>query len=52
MAKTVTIRIDDDTYTSIKKQADLDNRAISNFIENAVKQYIQESQFTDDAETV
>jgi predicted transcriptional regulator len=40
MSKTVTLRLDDDTYKTFRKIADKDNRPISNFIETAVKRYI------------
>jgi len=52
MPKTVTLRIDDETYKTINEHAKKEKRPLSNFIEFAVKQYVQESEFTDDAETV
>ena len=51
MPKTVTLRLDDETYRSFVRRAKADDRALSNFIETAVKQHIRESDFADDAET-
>ena len=50
MPKTLTIRIDDKTYTAFAKRAKAENRSLANFIETAVKAHIQESAFVDDAE--
>jgi predicted DNA-binding protein len=50
MAKTVTLRIDDETYQQLKKHAELDHRPLSNFIEFATKKFIEESLFADAAE--
>ncbi len=50
MPKTLTIRIDDKTYTTFAKRAKAENRSLANFIETAVKAYIQESAFVDDSE--
>lgn len=50
MPKTVTIRIDDDTYRSFVRRAKAENRSLANFIETAVTQHIRECDFTDDAE--
>lgn len=47
---TVTIRIDEDTYSSFAKRAKAENRSLANFIETAVKNHIRESAFTDDSE--
>ena len=50
MPKTITIRLDDATYKLFRKFADLDNRAISNFMETATSRYIEEIEFVDDFE--
>ena len=49
MAKTITIRMDDNTYELFKKAAQSDRRTISNFIENAALNYLaQDSQVSDE----
>ena len=40
MAKTVTLRMDDETYSLIKKAAEGEKRSISNFLEWAAYSYI------------
>jgi uncharacterized protein (DUF1778 family) len=50
MAKTVTLRIDDDTYSLIKKAAEGERRSISNFIEYATIAYLTEESFVTDTE--
>lgn len=50
MPKTVTLRIDDDSYEAFSKRAKAENRSLSNFIENAAKQQILQLEFSDDAE--
>ena len=50
MPKTVTIRINDDTYRSFVKRAKTENRSLANFIETAVKEHIRECDFADDSE--
>ena len=50
MPKTLTIRIDDKTYSAFAKRAKAENRSLANFIETAVKAHIQESAFVDDSE--
>ncbi len=50
MPKTVTIRIDDDTYQTFKNRAKAENRPLANFIETAVKEHIRECDFVDDSE--
>ena len=51
MPKTVTLRLDDETYRSFVRRAKSDDRALANFIETAVKHHIRESDFIDDTET-
>ena len=50
MAKTITIRIDDETYRLIKKAAEGERRSISNFIEYATISYLTEESFVSDNE--
>lgn len=50
MPKTVTLRINDETYRSFLKRAKTENRSLANFIETAVKEHIQECEFVDDSE--
>ena len=50
MAKTVTVRIDDETYKRIKSAAESERRTISNFMEYATIAYVESSTFVDDAE--
>jgi predicted transcriptional regulator len=40
MAKTITLRVDDGIYNTLKRAADGDRRTISNFIEYAAINYI------------
>ena len=50
MPKTVTLRIDDETYEAFLKRAKSENRSLSNFIESAVKSHVLEQEFSDDSE--
>ena len=50
MAKTVTLRIDDATYSLIKKAAEGERRSISNFIEYATMAFLTEESFVSDEE--
>jgi predicted DNA-binding protein len=50
MPKTVTLRINDETYRSFSKRARTENRSLANFIETAVKEHIEECDFVDDSE--
>lgn len=50
MPKTITIRLDDETYDKIKRFAEAERRPISGFIENAALSYIEESAFADELE--
>jgi predicted DNA-binding protein len=50
MAKTVTVRLDNEAYERIKSYAQTERRPISNFIENATLNYIEETSFVDDVE--
>ncbi|MFH1830607.1 MAG: ribbon-helix-helix protein, CopG family [Pseudomonadota bacterium] len=50
MAKTVTIRIEDDIYESFARHAEEEKRSLNKFIEHAVIQYTKRSAFIDDEE--
>lgn len=50
MAKTITIRIDDELYSSIKEAAGSEYRSIANYIENATRSYILKENFVSDEE--
>lgn len=50
MAKTITVRIDDDTYEIIKKAADGQRRTISNYLEYATLNYTLNEAIVDDLE--
>jgi len=50
MSKTITLRLSDENYKVFKKIADRDNRPISNFIETAVKRFIEHNIYIDDFE--
>ena len=50
MSKTVTIRLDDDTYQLIRQAAQGQMRSISNFIEYATISYIAEEASVSDQE--
>ena len=50
MAKTITLRVDDNIYNTFKRAADGDRRTISNYIEYATMNYIFNSNIVDDSE--
>jgi len=50
MAKTITLRVDDSIYNTVKRAADGDRRPISNFIEYATINYIFNNSIVDDNE--
>jgi uncharacterized protein (DUF1778 family) len=50
MAKTITLRVDDSIYNTLKRAADGDRRTISNFIEYATINYIFNNNVVDDNE--
>ena len=50
MAKTITLRLNDEFYKEIVEHAKSENRPISNFIEVATRHYIINEEFTDDLE--
>ena len=50
MAKTITLRVDDGIYNTLKRAADGDRRTMSNFIEYAAINYIFNNNTVDDNE--
>jgi predicted transcriptional regulator len=50
MAKTITVRVDDEIYSKIKNAADSERRTISNFIEYATLSYVENGCFVADEE--
>jgi len=50
MAKTVTLRLDDEVYSIFSEAAKAENRPLSNLIETAALSRVREQQFVDDAE--
>jgi hypothetical protein len=50
MGKTITLRVEDNIYNTLKRAADGDRRTISNFIENATINYILNNNVVDDDE--
>jgi predicted transcriptional regulator len=50
MAKTITLRVNDSIYNTLKRAADGDRRTISNFIENATINYIFNNNTVDNIE--
>ena len=50
MSKTLTLRLDDDTYDLFAGAAKAENRSIANLIQTAALRHLHEQQFVDDAE--
>ena len=50
MAKTITVRVDDDVYSILKQAAAGQKRTISNFLEYAAIKYISSNAFVSDDE--
>jgi hypothetical protein len=50
MGKTITLRVEDTVYNTLKRAADGDRRTISNFIEYATVNYILNKNVVDDDE--
>ncbi len=50
MPKTLTMRLDDETYRIFARAAKAERRSLSNLVETAALQHLRESQFVDDAE--
>lgn len=51
MSKTITLRLNDEVYRTLRTLAERDNRPLSNFIETATLRFIQDNELTDEAET-
>jgi len=50
MGKTVTVRLDDETYETFSEAARAERRTLSNFIQTAVQAHLAESAFADEEE--
>jgi hypothetical protein len=50
MAKTITLRVDENIYNTLKRAAEGDRRTISNFIEYAAMNYVFNNNIADDTE--
>ena len=50
MAKTLTLRVDDETYNKLAAAAEAEGRSIANLVETAALERLRERQFVDDAE--
>ncbi|HQT95796.1 MAG: hypothetical protein B7Z68_10665 [Acidobacteria bacterium 21-70-11] len=50
MPKTLTLRVDDETYGTLAEAAAAEGRSIANLIETAAVQHVRAQQFADDAE--
>jgi len=50
MAKTITVRINDESYNMIKTAAEGSKRTISNFMEYATISYLSQEAFVEDQE--
>lgn len=50
MAKTLTMRLDEETYETFVRAAKSERRSLANLVETAALRHIQETQFVDDVE--
>jgi hypothetical protein len=50
VTKTLTLRVDDETYATLAEAATADGRSIANLLEFAALEHLREQQFADDAE--
>jgi len=50
MAKTLTMRLDDETYRTFVRAAEAERRSLANLVETAALRGILENSFVDDAE--
>ncbi len=50
MPKTLTMRLDDETYQTFVRAAKAERRSLANLVETAAWRYLQESNFVDDLE--
>ncbi len=48
--RTLTIRVDEETYDAFVRRAKAENRSVASFIGDAVKSHIHEHDFVDDVE--
>lgn len=51
MVKTVTLRLDQESYERLKAAAAADRRSLGNLIQTAALRYLEDSSLTDDSET-
>jgi uncharacterized protein (DUF1778 family) len=50
MPKTLTMRLDDETYEAFVRAAKAEHRSLANLVETAALRHVQETGFVDDAE--
>ena len=50
MARTVTLRLEQDAYEELREAATAERRSLPNFIATAALERVREAQFVDDAE--
>ena len=50
MPKTITLRLDDETYEEVRRRAAAENRSISNLVETAALRQLREEDFVSDEE--
>jgi hypothetical protein len=50
MARTLTLRVDEQTYQKLAEAAAAEGRSIANLIETAAVEHLRDQQFADDAE--
>lgn len=50
MSKTITLRLDDQVYQTLRAFAERDNRPLSNFIETAAMRFVNENEVVDQYE--
>jgi len=50
MPKTLTMRLDDETYQTLVRAARAERRSLANLVETAALRQIEEGSFADDAE--
>jgi len=50
MPRTLTMRLDDETYEMFVRMAKAERRSLANLVETAALQHIHETSFVDDAE--
>ena len=50
MAKTLTMRLDEETYQTFVRATKAERRSLANLVENAALQHLLENSFADDAE--